>query len=115
MLQSGSTKMEVDIYIPSLNLAIEYDGRYWHENKLETDNKKTRMLNESGFSVLHVREYGLSPLDSFFGHVIELPYVDINDQNFDYINRTLDYLSEIVFMLCATRLTNLRIYLICVV
>lgn len=28
---------ELDIYIPSSKIAIEYDGFYWHKNKLEKD------------------------------------------------------------------------------
>ena len=24
---------EIDVFIPSLNLGIEYDGEYWHKNK----------------------------------------------------------------------------------
>ena len=32
--------IELDIYIPSLHLAIEYDGAHWHKNKSENDNYK---------------------------------------------------------------------------
>ena len=31
---------ELDIYIPSKKVAIEYDGHYWHKNKPEKDLEK---------------------------------------------------------------------------
>lgn len=31
---------EIDLFIPSLNIGIEYDGEYWHKNKVEKDTKK---------------------------------------------------------------------------
>lgn len=39
---------ELDIYIPSKNLAIEYNGLYWHSDKATLEkndipNKETRM------------------------------------------------------------------------
>lgn len=32
-------KSEIDIYVPSLRLAIEYDGERWHQD-VEKDKKK---------------------------------------------------------------------------
>lgn len=50
---------ELDIYIPSLNLAIEYNGVYWHSNKfLNRDahyNKYLRCL-ENGIRLIQVWE-----------------------------------------------------------
>ena len=31
---------EFDIYVSSANLAIEYDGVYWHKSRLIRDNEK---------------------------------------------------------------------------
>ena len=45
----------VDIYIPSLNLAIEYDGSRWHQN-VERDLKKTKILDEKGIQLVRIRE-----------------------------------------------------------
>lgn len=51
---------ELDIYIPSLNLAVEYNGLYWHS---ETQGKhsryhlnKTEMCINKGITLLHVFE-----------------------------------------------------------
>lgn len=60
---------EVDIFIKDLNLAIEYDGAYFHKNKYKKDKEKNNILEENGFSVLRIREKGLrriNPIDYIF-------------------------------------------------
>ena len=37
-----SNTMELDIYIPSLKIAIEYDGYFWHKNKENKDLQKNK-------------------------------------------------------------------------
>ena len=49
---------ELDVYIPDLNLAIEYDGRLWHKNQTK-DERKFRKCQERGIALLRVREPGL--------------------------------------------------------
>ncbi|MNY85875.1 hypothetical protein D3C78_20750 [compost metagenome] len=51
-----------DIYIPSAQIIIEYDGVTFHSGALkeETDKLRDRELADSGHMVLRVREYGLS-------------------------------------------------------
>ena len=46
---------ELDIYIPSLNLGIEYDGGIFHKN-LGKDLSKNRLCEESGIKLIRVRE-----------------------------------------------------------
>lgn len=50
---------ELDIYIPQKNLAIEYDGLYWHDEN-HVENKyhlnKTKVCNEKGIDLIHVFE-----------------------------------------------------------
>ena len=49
--------MEVDIYIPSIRLAIEYDGMAWHkEDKLEREREKHRICQEHGIKLLRLKE-----------------------------------------------------------
>ncbi|MBR6769131.1 MAG: hypothetical protein IKM34_06560 [Clostridia bacterium] len=48
--------IEMDIYIPSINVAIEYDGSYYHKNKLEQDLQKNKQLNELGIYVIRIRD-----------------------------------------------------------
>ena len=34
---------ELDIFIPELSLAVEYDGKYWHQDKANRDIKKQKI------------------------------------------------------------------------
>lgn len=53
--------IEADILIPGLRVVIEVDGYPWHspvrrKNALERDERKTRRLQELGYTVLRLRE-----------------------------------------------------------
>lgn len=50
---------ELDIYIPSRKLAIEYDGFYWHRNKIKKDNIKDIKCKQYGIKLIRIREHGL--------------------------------------------------------
>ena len=51
---------ELDIYIPSLNKAIEFNGIYWHYSKKlfkpGKHAKKSNICREKGIKLLHIRE-----------------------------------------------------------
>ena len=50
---------ELDIYIPKMKLAIEYNGLYWHdENHVDRNYHltKTNMCNKKGIDLIHVFE-----------------------------------------------------------
>ena len=54
--------VEVDIFIPSINLAIEYDGNFWHRNKKTRDLKKNNLLKNHNIHLIRVRQSPLNPL-----------------------------------------------------
>ena len=51
---------ELDIYIPELNKAIEFNGEYWHYSKKYftpgKHAKKSMLCKEKGIKLLHIRE-----------------------------------------------------------
>ena len=49
-------KTEVDVYIPSLKIAVEYDGAYYHKDKHTHDEQKIKTLNKAGLKVFRLRE-----------------------------------------------------------
>ena len=53
--------VEVDIYIPEVNLAIEYDGKYWHKDKEKKDTEKNEFLS-SRVTLIRVRERPLKKI-----------------------------------------------------
>lgn len=50
---------ELDIYIPSKNIAIEYDGVKWHSNKQSIDQEKADICSQNNIKLVRVREIGL--------------------------------------------------------
>ncbi|MBQ8322380.1 MAG: hypothetical protein IJX91_00255 [Clostridia bacterium] len=62
--------LEIDILIPTLQIGIEYDGAFWHKDKLALDNYKNKILNESGIFLIRVREQGLLKMEDYDGKTI---------------------------------------------
>ena len=50
--------LELDIWIPSLNKAIEYNGTYWHSSnkQKEKDKEKVKQCKEKGIDLLIIKE-----------------------------------------------------------
>jgi very-short-patch-repair endonuclease len=48
----------VDAYVPSLNLMIEADGKYWHglPHNIERDRKKDKYLKSKEYKILRIPE-----------------------------------------------------------
>ena len=80
---------ELDIYIPSRRIAIEYDGYYWHKNKTKKDLEKNAKCNADGITLFRIRE-GLPPLHSSSRDLI----VQETHQHFSQIIKSL--LDEII-------------------
>jgi hypothetical protein len=50
---------ELDIYLPELKIAIEYNGLYWHNEKYKGKNyhiEKTKLCEEKGIRLIHIFE-----------------------------------------------------------
>lgn len=53
-------KLELDIYVPSRQCAVEYDGDFWHSNYASViinDAKKDRLCVEAGIRLLRIPEH----------------------------------------------------------
>lgn len=50
-------RFEIDIYIPSIKYAIEYDGVAWHKaNKMEREIRKYQLCKQNGITLFRIRE-----------------------------------------------------------
>ena len=54
---------EIDIYIPSLHLGIEYDGERWHKD-VDKDIQKDNMVLAQGIQMVRFREIGCPKLEN---------------------------------------------------
>ena len=77
----------IDIFIPKLNLCIEFDGSYWHKDKRDIDKIKSEMLFDKGFKLIRVRE---EPLKKIYDTDV------ITKQPYDGKQVTNDILSKII-------------------
>lgn len=51
-------KKEIDVFIPSLKIGIEYDGVYYHkgEKKKEADERKDKYISSKGIEIYRIKE-----------------------------------------------------------
>ena len=52
-------KLECDIFIPSLQVGIQYDGLHFHKNKVEKDRINTGRLKKMGVTIFRLRDRSL--------------------------------------------------------
>jgi hypothetical protein len=48
--------LELDIWLPELNRAIEYNGEWWHKDRKEIDELKQILCQEKGIGLLIIEE-----------------------------------------------------------
>ena len=69
---------ELDVYIPALRIAVEYDGYLWHKDKTQQDLAKNYKCAMEGIKLYRIRE-GLSSLnDSSTDFVVQRNQEDLS-------------------------------------
>lgn len=56
--------MECDIFISEFNLAIEYDGCYYHQIRYKEDKRKNTRLKKNGLDIIRLREIPLRKISN---------------------------------------------------
>lgn len=79
---------ELDIYIPNLKTAIEYDGGQWHKDRIERDLEKNKKCKELNIKLYRIRE-NLSTLKS---SSIDICYITKKESLDSVIKKLIDYL-----------------------
>ncbi len=77
---------ELDIFIPSLNLGIEYDGYAWHQNAMR-DETKNRLCQDKGVHLIRIREDGCVPIDGNDGM-----FYYLSGRSDQHLNEAIQYL-----------------------
>ena len=88
-------KWEIDIFIPSINFGIEYDGIYYHKDKANFESEKDNYLRSKGITILRVKEKEGNTTECYReGDVIYCGY-HLKGSQFDAVVKScLDYISE---------------------
>jgi hypothetical protein len=55
--------IELDIFLPDLKLGIEYDGSYFHKDRLQNDVEKNSKLLKLGVKVFRIRAHPLQKIN----------------------------------------------------
>ena len=82
---------ELDIYIPTCKLAIEFNGVYWHSTLFKDKHyhiSKTRVCNEHDIRLIHINEYEWINNTSICKSVI-LSALNVYDRYIDVNNCTI--------------------------
>ena len=75
---------EIDIYLPSIGVGIEYDGFIWHKSKANDVEKSNRIVS-NGVYFIRIRESGL-PLLQDNSFIIS---VESTDKQYLYLNTVI--------------------------
>ena len=91
-------KMELDIYIPSLNFGIEYDGAYWHDKKESKAREKKKFLlcQQKNIKLLRIKEKEPNVLDDYIATFTWFADPSGNNKTLDeLIQRLIDEIDPI--------------------
>lgn len=55
--------VEIDVFVPEFKFGVEYDGVYFHKDKVEFDRWKNDFLKNKGINLMRVREVGLEKIE----------------------------------------------------
>ena len=76
---------ELDIFIPSINYAIEYDGSYWHKSKKSKENQKDLNCFEKGINLIRIRDKNLQQTNYAKNYFID----ENDDSSFESVLKEL--------------------------
>ncbi len=111
--QFRQSRYQLDIYIPSLNKGIEYDGTYWHSIETLAKNKRISIEQASnyhsdkdaffksiGIEVLHIAEANWKAQEIWENRIVLgflniLPYIPSNKKTDFFRRNTEEYIEEL--------------------
>ncbi|MEV0299237.1 zinc-ribbon domain-containing protein [Nocardia sp. NPDC050710] len=67
-----SSRVDIRVHVDGADVLVEYDGAYWHRNKIDNDTAKTLALLRAGYRVVRVREGDLPDLALDSPHLLQI-------------------------------------------
>lgn len=95
------TNMELDLFLPELNLGIEYDGSTWHSD-INRDRKKDLCCQKNGILLIRVREKGCPQYES----TAKIISTESPDSDLTFLTSAIE---EILFYIAETYKVNVNI------
>jgi hypothetical protein len=92
---------DVDIRLNKPKLIIEFDGAYWHRDRMSNDIEKTQTLLKGGWKVIRIRE---DPLETITPN-------DISVSQHCSVKEVMDLLLPTIEKVCNIKIDGLREYL----
>lgn len=59
-------EIELDIFVPELNTAIEYSPSYWHQDKIDRDNFKIDECNKNNIRLIYISDNNIEETGEIF-------------------------------------------------
>lgn len=101
---------ELDVYIPSKRIAIEYDGYFWHKNKTKKDLEKNQKCEKNGIRLYRIREELPSLNDSSIDYIVQKNQNDLPKILEDVLSEIIGVRINIDLKKDAIAIENLREY-----
>ena len=83
--------VEIDVYVPKFNVAIEYDGYHFHQGREKNDLEKNKSLQKRNIGVIRVR---CSPLDKITENDLIVENDDLSKSDLNRIFKTTYYFTD---------------------
>ena len=81
--------IEIDVFLPDVKIGIEYDGEFYHKDKVEKDLEKNKKLLDFGINLIRIREKSLKKLSQ---NDILLKRNNLKKIDIDHILKKINYL-----------------------
>lgn len=92
---------ELDIFVPSLNVGIEFDGGNWHEDKAK-DEQKDELCSKAKIHLYRIRDVSCPTLTpNPYVHIID--FASYTDESLQYVLRELANRLNTYFDVCLER------------
>jgi hypothetical protein len=87
-------KAEIDVYVPDLDLAIEYNGVRWHRGREWHDSEKEYVIHQNVKTLIVIKEPGLETIYTF----ADVFYINVPrlDPACKYMNEVIKEISKII-------------------
>ena len=89
--ENGNTNVlggkELDIYVPSQNIAIEFDGSNWHSS-INKDELKNKLCEDKGIKLYRIRDIEC-PVMPYYPNVFIIPFEKYTDKSLEKCIRSL--------------------------